>query len=165
MEKERDIEEYWNQKAEELGEPIVMRSISHTYYRGIPDTFGILYASGNYLVYEYSKKGRKSLLESLFSRRGGEELNESVQMPRKQIRRAVLVNSNAARSWVRRSLQPREVLEKLEKRQELLCVSARIQTISLSIHLPTGSGVLCCRDRRNRKPTRHTVGWAFNFRT
>jgi hypothetical protein len=115
MEKERDIEEYWNQKAEELGEPIVMRSISHTYYRGIPDTFGILYASGNYLVYEYSKKGRKSLLESLFSRRGGEELNESVQMPRKQIRRAVLVNSNAARSWVRRSLQPREVLEKLEK--------------------------------------------------
>ena len=66
MEKEREIEEYWSNKAEELGEPIVMRSISHTYYRGIPDTFGILYASDNYLVYEYSKRGRKSILESLF---------------------------------------------------------------------------------------------------
>ena len=115
MEKERDIEEYWNKKAEELGEPILMRSISHTYYRGIPDTFGILYASENYLVYEYSKKGRKSILESLFSRKGGEELTESVQIHRKQIRRTIIVGSNAARSWVRRSLQPREVLEKLEK--------------------------------------------------
>jgi hypothetical protein len=115
MEKERDIEEYWGNKAEEMGEAIVMRSISHTYYRGITDTFGILYASENYLVYEYSSKGRKSILESLFSRRGGEELSESVQIPRNQIRRAVIVNSSAARSWVRRSLQPREVLEKLEK--------------------------------------------------
>jgi hypothetical protein len=115
MEKERDIEEYWNKKAEELGEPIVERSISHTYYRGIPDTFGILYASENYLVYEYSKKGRKSILESLFSRRGGDELSESVQIPRNQIRRAAIINSSAARSWVRRSLQPREVLEKLEQ--------------------------------------------------
>jgi len=115
MEKERDIEEYWNKKAGELGEPIVKRSISHTYYRGIPDTFGILYASENYVVYEYSKKGRKSILESLFSRRGGDELSESVQIPRNQIRRAVIINSSTARSWVRRSLQPREVLEKLEQ--------------------------------------------------
>jgi hypothetical protein len=115
MEKERDIEEYWNKKAEELGEPIVERSISHTYYRGIPDTFGILYASENYLVYEYSKKGRKSILDSLLSRRGGEELTESVQIPRNKIRRAAIINSSTARSWVRRSLQPREVLEKLEK--------------------------------------------------
>jgi hypothetical protein len=115
MENEREIEEYWSNKAEELGEPIIMRSISHTYYRGIPDTFGILYASENYLVYEYSKKGRKSILESLFSRRGGEELTESVRIHRNQIRLAGIVNPSAARAWVRRSLQPREVLEKLEK--------------------------------------------------
>jgi hypothetical protein len=115
MEKERDIEEYWNKKAEELGEPIVMRSISHTYYRGIPDTFGILYASENYLVYEFSKKGRKSILESLFSRRSGDDLDERVQILRSQIRGAVIINSSAARSWVRKSLHPREVLEKLEK--------------------------------------------------
>lgn len=115
MEKERDIEEYWNKKAEELGEPIIMRSISHTYYRGIPETFGILYASENYLVYEYSQKGRKSILESLFSRSSGDDLDERVQILRNQIRRAVIINSSAARSWVRNSLQPREVLEKLEK--------------------------------------------------
>jgi hypothetical protein len=114
MEKDREIEEYWNEKAEELGEPVLMRSISHTYYRGIPDTFGIIYASDSFLVYEYAKKSRKSILESLFSRRGGEELSESVRMERKDIRRAAIVNSTTARSWVRKSLPPGEVLGRLE---------------------------------------------------
>ena len=58
MEKNRELEEYWSNKAEELGEQILMRSISHTYYRGIPDTFGILYASERFLVYEYAKKSQ-----------------------------------------------------------------------------------------------------------
>jgi hypothetical protein len=89
MEKDREIEEYWNEKAEELGEPVLMRSISHTYYRGIPDTFGIIYASDSFLVYEYAKKSRKSILESLFTRRGGEELSESVRMERKDIPRLI----------------------------------------------------------------------------
>jgi hypothetical protein len=114
MEKDREIEEYWNEKAEELGEPVLMRSISHTYYRGIPDTFGIIYASDSFLVYEYAKKSRKSILESLFTRRGGEELSESVRMERKDIRRAAIVNSTTARSWVRKSLPPGEVLGRLE---------------------------------------------------
>ena len=114
MEKDRELEEYWSEKAEELGEPILIRSISHTYYRGIPDTFGIIYASDSHLVYEYAKKSRKSILENLFSRRGGEELSESIRMERKDIRRAAIVNSTTARSWVRRSLPPGEVLEKLE---------------------------------------------------
>jgi hypothetical protein len=114
MEKDRELEEYWSAKAEELGEPIVMRSISHTYYRGIPDTFGILYASESFIVYEYAKKGRKSILESLFSRRGGEELSESVRMERKEIRRAAIVNSATARAWIRKSLSPAEVLSRLE---------------------------------------------------
>jgi hypothetical protein len=115
MEKHGEIEEYWSGKAEELGEPIVFRSISHTYYRGIPDTFGILFASESFLVYEHAKKGRKSILETLFTRRGGEDLNESVRIERRDIRRAAIVNSPAARSWVRRSLPPVEVLERLEK--------------------------------------------------
>jgi hypothetical protein len=114
MEKDREIEEYWSEKSEELGEPILMRSISHTYYRGIPDTFGIIYASDSYLVYEYAKKSRKSILETLFTRRGGEELGESVRIERKDIRRAAIVNSSAARSWIRKSLPPGEVLARLE---------------------------------------------------
>jgi hypothetical protein len=114
MEKDRELEEYWSRKAEEVGEPILMRSISHTYYRGIPDTFGILYVSDSFLVYEYSKKSRKSILETLFSRRGGEELSESVRIERKDIQRAAIVNSSTARSWIRRSLPPGEVLAKLE---------------------------------------------------
>jgi len=115
MEKDRELEEYWSEKAVELGEPILMRSISHTYYRGIPDTFGILYASDSFLVYEYAKKSRKSILENLFSRRGGEELSESVRIERKDIRRAAIVNSSAARSWIRKSLPPGEVLARLEQ--------------------------------------------------
>jgi hypothetical protein len=114
MEKDRELEEYWSEKSEELGEPILMRSISHTYYRGIPDTFGIIYASASYLVYEYAKKSRKSILETLFTRRGGEELGESVRIERKDIRRAAIVNSSAARSWIRKSLPPGEVLARLE---------------------------------------------------
>jgi hypothetical protein len=114
MEKDREIEEYWNRKAEELGEPILMRTISHTYYRGIPDTFGIVYASERFLVYEYAKKSRRSILESLFSKRGGEELSESVRTARSDIRRASIVNSATARSWIRRSVPPGEVLQRLE---------------------------------------------------
>lgn len=117
MEKERELKEYWSNKAEELGEPILMRSISHTYYRGIPDTFGILYASESFLVYEYAKKGRKSILETLFSKRGGEDLSESIRIRRTDIRRTALVSAGTARSWIRRSLHPREVLEKLETRR------------------------------------------------
>ena len=114
MEKDRELEEYWNGKAQELGEPILMRSISHTYYRGIPDTFGILYASDSFLVYEYAKKNRKSILESVFSRRGGEELSESIRMERKDIRRAAIVNSTTAKSWIRKSLAPGDVLRNME---------------------------------------------------
>ena len=114
MERDRELAEYWGEKARELGEPILMRSISHTYYRDTADTFGILYASDSFLVYEYAKKSRKSILESLFTRRGGEELSESIRMERKDIRRAAIVNSPSARSWVRRSLPPGEVLTKLE---------------------------------------------------
>jgi hypothetical protein len=114
MERERGLEEYWSEKARELGEPILMRSISHTYYRGIPDTFGILYASDSFLVYEYAKKSRKSILESLFTRRGGEELSESIRMGRKDILRAAIVNSPSARSWIRKSLPPGEVLARME---------------------------------------------------
>jgi hypothetical protein len=114
MEKQVEVDQYWRGKEEELGEPILMKSISHTYYRGIPDTFGILYSSEHFLIYEYSKKGRKSILETLFSRRGGEELTESVRIPREQIREAALVNSSAARSWIRRSLDPAQVLRNLQ---------------------------------------------------
>jgi hypothetical protein len=114
MEKNRDLEEYWSGKEEELGERILLRSISHTYYRGIPDTFGILYASGSFLVYEYAKKGRKSILETLFTRRGGEELGESIRFQRGDIRHVGLVNAATARGWVRRGLEPQQVLGKLQ---------------------------------------------------
>jgi hypothetical protein len=114
MERNQELEEYWSEKAQELGEPILMRSISHTYYRGIPDTFGILYASDSFLIYEYAKKSRKSILETLFSRRSGEELSESIRMERRNIRRAAIVDSPSARAWIRKSLPPMEVLEKLE---------------------------------------------------
>ena len=115
MEKNRELEEYWSRKEEELGESVLMRSISHTYYRGIPDSFGILYASDSFLIYEYTKKGRKSILETLFSRRGGDELSESIRFDRRDIRRVGIVNSATARAWVRRAIAPAEVLQHMEQ--------------------------------------------------
>lgn len=116
MEKQQaDVEQYWQKKAEELGEAVLLRSISHTYYRGIPDTFGILYASQSCLVYEYSKRGRKSILDNLFSRRSDQELAETIKIPRKEIRKVALVAANVARSWIRRSLSAVDVLERLER--------------------------------------------------
>ena len=148
MEKDRELEEYWSEKSEELGEPILMRSISHTYYRGIPDTFGIIYASDSYLVYEYAKKSRKSILETLFTRRGGEELSESIRMERKAIRRAAIVNSPAARAWVRKSLPPEEVLAKLETMHSNPLLNALAGTV---VCVCTGTDYLLLDTPSNRQ--------------
>ena len=129
MEKQSEVEQYWQNKEQELGEPILMKSLSHTYYRGIQDTYGILYSSASYLVYEYSKKGRKSILESLFSRPGGGELTENVTFARKDIRRSALVNSGMARSWIRKALGPAEVLERLKGTRPNPVIDALIGTV------------------------------------
>ena len=71
MEKKREVEveEYWRSKEQELGEPILFKSISHTYHSEGLESFGVLFASASFLVFEYSKSARRSILEVLFSRR------------------------------------------------------------------------------------------------
>jgi hypothetical protein len=116
MEKKRELEvqQYWQNKENELGEPILLKSISHTFQSGGLEAFGVLFASKSYLVFEYAKSTRRSILEVLFSRRE-EKLSEQVKVARSDIRRAGLVPTSWARRWIARSLAPAEVAARLER--------------------------------------------------
>ena len=114
METARDVEEYWKKKEEELGEPVLYRSISHTFLPELPDTFGILFASAGTLVYEYSKGGRRSILDVILSRKKDEELSETVHIPRDEIRRVAIVDACSTKQWIRRQLSPAQALAQLE---------------------------------------------------
>ena len=136
MEKKRELEvqEYWQSKERELGEPILMKSISHTYQSEGLETFGVLFASQDYLVFEYSKSTRKSILEVLFSRRE-EKLSEQVKIPRQAIRRVSAVPSFIARRWFVRRMPPSEVLGRLGARKP-----------SPLLNLLSGSSLCVCTD-------------------
>ena len=136
MEKKREVEveQFWRDKEQELGEPILLKSISHTFQSGSPDTFGILFASPSFLVFEHSKGARRSILEVLFSRRE-DKLSEQLKIPRGSIRLAALASSYAARRWVARSLDPAEVLSRLAGRRP-----------SLLLNLLSGTSLCVCTD-------------------
>jgi hypothetical protein len=114
METNKDVEEYWQKKEELLGEAVLYRSISHTFLPDLPDTFGILFASAGTLVYEYSKGGRRSILDVILSRKKDDELSETVQIPREEIRQVAIVDACSTKQWLRRQLSPAQVLAQLE---------------------------------------------------
>jgi hypothetical protein len=116
VEKKREVEvqEYWQAKEQELGEPILFKSISHTYQSGGLESFGVLFASAGYLVFEYSKTSRRSILEVLFSRRE-QSLSEQVKIPRADIRAAAIVPATAGRRWLARAEPPETVRERLTR--------------------------------------------------
>ena len=117
METAKDVEEYWRKKTEELGEPILHKSISHTFVQDLPDTFGILFASAGSLVYEYSKGGRRSILDMILSRKKDDELSETILIPREEIQSIAIVDACSAKQWIRRQLSPAQVLTELEQRR------------------------------------------------
>jgi hypothetical protein len=114
MEKKREVEveEYWRTKEQELGEPIVFKSISHTYHSEGLESFGVLFASASFLVFEYSKAARRSILEVLFSRRE-QGLSEQLKIPRADIRAAAIVAASAGRRWLARSEPAAAVRERI----------------------------------------------------
>ena len=116
MEKKREVEvqEYWQSKEQELGEPILLKSISHTYQSGGGENFGVLFASAGFLVFEYSKAGRRSILEVLFSRKE-QGLTEQLKIPRSSIRTLAIVAASAGKRWLARSESPQAVAERLRR--------------------------------------------------
>jgi hypothetical protein len=116
MEKNRqgEVREYWQSKEREIGEPILLKSISHTYHSGGLESFWVLFASASYLVFEYSTSTRRSIMEVLFSRRE-ESLSEQLKVPREAIRAAAIVPVSAGRKWISRSEPPAAVREHLER--------------------------------------------------
>jgi hypothetical protein len=136
MEKKREVEvqEYWQNKEQELGEPILLRSISHTYQSGGAENFGVLFASAGFLVFEYSKAGRRSILEVLFSRRE-QGLSEQLKIPRSSIRTLAMVPASTGKRWVARSESPQSVAERLRQGRT-----------SLLARLLSGSALCVCTD-------------------
>jgi hypothetical protein len=114
MEKKREVEveEYWRGKEQELGEPILFKSISHTFHSEGLESFGVLFASASFLVFEYSKAARRSILEVLFSRRE-QGLTEQVKIPRADIRALAIVAAAAGRRWLARGESPAAVQQRL----------------------------------------------------
>jgi hypothetical protein len=112
--REQEVQEYWQSKERELGEPILLKSISHTYQSGGLEAFGVLFASKSFLVFEYAKSSRRSILELIFSRKE-EKMSEQVKLARTDIRRVAIVPTSWARRWIARSLAPAEVAERLER--------------------------------------------------
>lgn len=111
MENNDDIAQYWRQKEEELGEPVLMKSISHTFLPGGSDSFGILYASATVLAYEYSKGARRSFVDVLLARKRDDQLAETIRLPRADLIAAGLVSTALARRWLRREVSPAQAAE------------------------------------------------------
>ena len=108
MEKSRDVEEFWRQKEAELQEPVLFRSIaqwSRASQRGVTEVFGLIYMTATRLIFEYSDKPRKSIVEALL--RGGREsgqLDESLTIRLSDLQWARRVASTRARRWVRKGI-------------------------------------------------------------
>jgi hypothetical protein len=137
MEKKREVEveEYWQSKEQELGEPILFKSISHTYHSEGLESFGVLFASASFLVFEYSKAARRSILEVLFSRRE-QGLSEQVKIPRADIRAMAIVAASAGRRWLARAEPAASVRERLS--------AGRLSSLA---RLLGGSAVCVCTDQ------------------
>jgi hypothetical protein len=65
-------------------------------------------------VFEYSKAGRRSILEVLFSRRE-QGLSEQLKIPRASIRTLAIVPASTGKRWVARAESPRAVAERLRQ--------------------------------------------------
>ena len=76
----------------------------------------MLFASAGFLVFEYSKAGRRSILEVLFSRKE-QGLSEQLKIPRASIRTLAIVPTSAGKRWLARSESPQAVAERVSQRR------------------------------------------------
>lgn len=151
MDKDDEVARFWQQKEEELGEPVLMKSISHTYLAGAAgatDSFGILYASASYLAYEYAEGERRSLLDVLFTRKREERRARTIRLKRTEILGVGLAASALARRWLRRGLPPAQLAETIRSldRPSLLATLA-----GTSLCVCTAGELLICDTPVNRQ--------------
>lgn len=132
MEKSRDVEDYWRQKEEALQEPVLFRSIAQWTRggRGIADVFGLLYMTATRLIFEYSDRPRKSILDSLLRGKDGDRLDESLTIPLEDIRWVGRIASNRVRRWMRQGKDTPQILREAEGRP-----SAELVRFFLGAHL------------------------------
>ncbi len=125
MESPREVEQYWEKKAESVGEAILLKSIAQSFFndpnhRFIREHFGILFSTASILYFEYSTAGRKSILDLVMSRKKGDNLDETLTIPHKRIETACLIATTTARKWIRGNLTPEQVQEMIPKSKSRL---------------------------------------------
>ncbi len=112
MEKSRDVEDFWRQKEAELQEPVLYRSIgqwTRSTPRGVSEVFGLLYMSASRVVFEYSDKPRKSILEALLRGKDSGQLDESLIIRLAEIQWVRRVSSSRVRRWVRKGADAAQI--------------------------------------------------------
>jgi len=116
MEKRMDVQEYWRQKAEELGEAILFKSIAQCYQAGL-QRIGILYLTESSLFFDYSQAPRPTILQSLLGRGREEGLNQTLKIPRRELRMVRVTHSLLAKRWARKNLEPQGVMRAAGRRK------------------------------------------------
>jgi hypothetical protein len=123
-----EIEEYWNHKAEELGEPILFKSIAQGFGVDAVDRFGILFCTSSRIIFEYSKSRKRSLVDVLLSRRDKDNVEETLQILRNELVKVEIINANVAKQWVRRQLDPRDILALSNNRNPIKLIDLLVGT-------------------------------------
>lgn len=157
MENREKIEKYWQNKAQELGESILYKSIAQGFQSGRSERFGILYLTDTYLIFEYSRASRKSILESIFSKPRGEDLNQVIKIPRKQIKLIELLALNRAKKWMKRAVSPKEIMASSDSRRSSpvwriltgACLAVCTDDLYLAFNTPVNREWLTILTRKN----------------
>ncbi len=117
MENREKIEKYWQDKSQELGESILFKSIAQGFQKDRSERFGILYLTDTYLIFEYSKSAKKSILEALFSKPKGEDLNQVIKIPRNRIKMTELISVRRIKKFMWKDVSPKEIIDSSEGRR------------------------------------------------
>ncbi len=133
MEKARDVEDYWRQKEAELQEPVLFRSIAQWTRRtprGISEVFGLLFMTASRLIFEYSDRPRKSIIEALFRSRDDGKLDESLTIRLEDIQWVKRIVSSRVRRWIRHGTDAAEIGGEVERRP-----APELLSLMLGVHL------------------------------
>jgi hypothetical protein len=116
MDRADEIQEYWRAKAASLGEAISYRTIAQMYRGAEPERLGILFLTDKKLLFEYSLNPRRGILDAIFRRDSGQTGEETITIPRSELKTVGLVTTSLAKRWARRNPEPAELSRQIPAR-------------------------------------------------
>jgi len=108
----RDVHTYWLEKEQNLGEKILHRSTGFCYRLGLPKSFGILYLTKSYLIYEYFQES-KSLISRLLFGEKRVDFDQELTILRSDMEMVRLIKLRQVKHWVNSELTHSELLKKV----------------------------------------------------